>query len=218
MPSCDFLGGKEYCNCSECNNNSSSINEEELRCIIYNQKNKRKIIENELANIKDQTNLVVYMKISKSIYVHQDIEIIITKRWNISKINKRNETFGFFESKYDKYNFWVDKEIYPEIWKDFNYEPFFITCKNCNSSTQELNENKLYENNICYKCEVIIKKNKFTEKWKSMLPQEKLKLYGKEKLIKLAKIKKIKGYSKYTKNELINKLENIVTEKDFPIK
>jgi hypothetical protein len=75
--------------------------------------------------------------------------------------------------------------------------------KNCANSTQ------------CYEC---CKKDEFNNKWKNATPQQKLDLYGIEKLKILAKNKKIKGYSKYKKHELINILLLLVNENDFPIK
>ena len=59
---------------------------------------------------------------------------------------------------------------------------------------------------------------KFINIWKTTTPQEKLNLYGIAKLKILAKNKKIKGYSDYKKNELINILLPLVNENDFPIK
>jgi hypothetical protein len=43
-------------------------------------------------------------------------------------------------------------------------------------------------------------------------------MYGIIKLKKLAKMKNLKGYSKYNKNELIEKLKLLVNDNDFPIK
>ena len=48
--------------------------------------------------------------------------------------------------------------------------------------------------------------------------EEKLKLYGKQKLSILAKRKNIKNYSKLSKNELINELSPITKDHDLPIK
>ena len=57
----------------------------------------------------------------------------------------------------------------------------------------------------------------FTDLWDSGVAG-KLSCYGKVKLCKLAKIKKIKGYSKLSKDELIVLLIPISTKSDFPIK
>ena len=43
-------------------------------------------------------------------------------------------------------------------------------------------------------------------------------MYGIIKLKTLAKNKNLKGYSQYKKSELINKLNPLVNESDFPIK
>jgi hypothetical protein len=45
-----------------------------------------------------------------------------------------------------------------------------------------------------------------------------MNLYTSEKLKILAKNKKIKGYSKYTKKELISMLSQLVNETDIPRK
>lgn len=80
-------------------------------------------------------------------------------------------------------------------------------------------------NRICDKCKrkleiekIKIEKEKFNDNWKKITPQEKLKLYGLEKIRILAKCKGIKGYSKYKKNELVNLLTPLVIDEDFPIK
>ena len=58
----------------------------------------------------------------------------------------------------------------------------------------------------------------FSEKWKNSSAIDKLKLYGIRKLKLLAKSKKIKGYSKYKKKELIDVLQPLINDNDFPIK
>jgi hypothetical protein len=102
--------------------------------------------------------------------------------------------------------------------KDYLY----ITCEKCKSSKCIeckitlvcLNKNCAISTR-CFDC---CKKYEFNNKWKNTTPQEKLHLYGSEKLKILAKNKKIKGYSKYKKHELINILSPFVNENDFPIK
>ena len=68
---------------------------------------------------------------------------------------------------------------------------------------------------ICRNC---IEKEQFNNKWNKSSPPEKLTVYGIKKLKILAKNKKIKGFSKYKKKELIDLLTPLVNEKDFPIK
>jgi hypothetical protein len=101
--------------------------------------------------------------------------------------------------------------------KDYIY----ITCETC-KSPKCINCKKILFccNNNCGSviCNICIKKTEFNNKWKTTTPQEKLNLYGIEKLKVLAKNKKLKGYSKYKKNELINILSSLVNETDFPIK
>jgi hypothetical protein len=101
--------------------------------------------------------------------------------------------------------------------KDYIY----ISCKNCKEPKCLKCKTKLNccNNNcnkiICNSCE---NKIKFNNVWKTKTPQEKLKLYGSEKLKILAKKKNIKGYSKYNKDELFTVLAELVDENDFPIK
>ena len=54
--------------------------------------------------------------------------------------------------------------------------------------------------------------------WETKTFQERMNLYTSEKLKILAKYKKIKGYSKYTKKELISMLSQLVNETDIPRK
>jgi hypothetical protein len=68
---------------------------------------------------------------------------------------------------------------------------------------------------VCKKC---IEKTTFNNKWNTSTLQEKLYMYGIKKLQLLAKNKKIKGFSKYKKSELICILIPVINEKDFPIK
>ncbi len=68
---------------------------------------------------------------------------------------------------------------------------------------------------ICWKC---IKSEVFNTRWNDSSPQDKLTMYGIAKLRTLAKNKKIKGFSKYNKQELIYKLQSLVNENDFPIR
>jgi hypothetical protein len=56
------------------------------------------------------------------------------------------------------------------------------------------------------------------EEWKSASPSEKLKWYGKEKLLILAKQKSICGRSKMSKDILVRHLSEIVIDTDFPIR
>ena len=94
--------------------------------------------------------------------------------------------------------------------KDYIY----VICENCKSpkciKCKQLISccNKNCGLVICVKCDD--EKTKFNNNWKTTLPKEKLHLYGIKKLVVLAKNKKIKGYSKNKKHELIN-------ENDFPI-
>ena len=97
-----------------------------------------------------------------------------------------------------------------------------VTCEKCKSSkcidckTMLPCRNK--NCNIPTRCFDCYKKHEFNNKWQNTTPCEKLDVYGIVKLKILAKNKKIKGYSKYTKRALINILTPLVNENDFPIK
>lgn len=97
----------------------------------------------------------------------------------------------------------------------------YISCENCKSPICMKCKTTMCCSNIkcgSIECDQCIKKTEFNNKWKTTMPQEKLNLYGIEKLKILAKNKKIKGYSTYKKHELINILSSLVNENDFPIK
>lgn len=85
-------------------------------------------------------------------------------------------------------------------------------CIQCNSKIRCHNNN--CNNIICIDCK---QKNEFKNKWNNSF-KSKLECYGIIKLRLLAKSKKVKGYSKYKKDELINILEQLVSNIDFPIK
>jgi len=98
-------------------------------------------------------------------------------------------------------------------------EYLYITCNIC--KFPKCNKCGINLNNCisaCNNCKIILEKNIFTNKWNLSTPFEKLNMYGIIKLKKLAKNKNIKGYSKYNKNELIEKLKILVNDNDFPIK
>ena len=100
-------------------------------------------------------------------------------------------------------------------------EYLYITCKKCLSPTCIKCGTKCFcEGNGCNEivCRKCIENDKFNSNWKKSTPEQKLEFYGIKKLKILAKNKKIKGFSKYKKNELIDILIPLVTENDFPIK
>jgi hypothetical protein len=94
-------------------------------------------------------------------------------------------------------------------------EFLYIICNIC--KFPKCNKCGIKINNCISKCNNC-EKNKFNEKWNISNPIEKLNMYGIIKLKKLAKMKNLKGYSKYNKNELIEKLKLLVNDNDFPIK
>lgn len=99
----------------------------------------------------------------------------------------------------------------------------YITCKKCESlkcidckKLISCNNNNCSKNNKrCLECS---NKYEFNKKWKTSTAQEKLILYGIEKLKILSKNKNIKGYTKLKKQELIDVLLPLVNNNDFPIK
>ena len=98
----------------------------------------------------------------------------------------------------------------------------YISCEKCTSSTCiQCKKSLSCRNTNCTlptRCMDCSNKYDFNNKWKNTTPQEKLHLYGSEKLKLLARNKNIKGYSKYKKHELIHILSPLVKESDFPIK
>lgn len=82
-----------------------------------------------------------------------------------------------------------------------------ISCRNCISPRCSTSKKYLKVSGTCT----------FSDTWKHSTPQQKLELYGTEKLRVLAKRKTLSGYSKYKKDELIQALSHLVTEHDFPI-
>jgi hypothetical protein len=105
----------------------------------------------------------------------------------------------------------------------------YLKCIDCKEPLSCRNENcaipircfqccKKYEFNNKWKNTTPQQKLEFNNKWENTTPQQKLELYGIQKLKILAKNKKIKGFSKYKKQELINILLHLVDETDFPIK
>jgi hypothetical protein len=84
-------------------------------------------------------------------------------------------------------------------------------CVKCGNNVRGDDCNKI----ICRKC---VESEEFNNKWNKSTPQEKLNVYGIKKLKILAKYKKIKGFSKYNKEELIRLLSQCVSKADFPIK
>ena len=81
-----------------------------------------------------------------------------------------------------------------------------VKCENCYNKTKA----NLIINNI--------KPYSFSAKWINSSPIQKLSLYGKEKLLILAKNKNINIPRNIKKGELINILSNSISENDFPIK
>jgi hypothetical protein len=102
-----------------------------------------------------------------------------------------------------------------------NKDYLYISCQKCLYPTCVKCEDKCKcigngcNNIVCKKC---IEKTTFNNKWNTSTLQEKLYMYGIKKLQLLAKNKKIKGFSKYKKSELICILIPVINEKDFPIK
>lgn len=104
----------------------------------------------------------------------------------------------------------------------FEYElDVCIECNKCSICKINLQYDYSEKKNKCYKCEINKRedeqKKEFRKRWKDSSPNDKLKFYGKPKLIILAKKKNIKSVSKMSKDELIICLYDKVQENDFPI-
>lgn len=144
----------------------------------------------------------------------------------IKSVNKGHQLKGGEECRYCRYSdrpfaycssSWQNhfpNGCYCE-WEEIEY--INIKCIKCNDiKCIKCNENiecKMTNCNkaFCSNCE-------FSSKWKLSTPQEKLELYGIQKLKLLAKKKNIKGFSKLCKDDLIISLSNVVDNNDFPIK
>jgi hypothetical protein len=101
--------------------------------LIKNQKNKRNLIEEELKKIPkdDQNNLIILMKCLFSDYVEQKIEVKIIKKQNKENVLQTiNKDIKSFDGKFEIYS---PSLAYPEIWYDFDNNPFYITCDICNN-------------------------------------------------------------------------------------
>jgi uncharacterized protein (DUF2225 family) len=96
-----------------------------------------------------------------------------------------------------------------------------VTSRYCKKCTLAINEEreKINEEREKEEREKLEKqKQKFNNIWKNGTIKEKLNCYGLPKLKYLAKNKQMKGYSGMSKDNLIDKLLTIVTDKDLPIK
>lgn len=141
-------------------------------------------------------------------FIDVEVEIPICNNCNIclkcgENIFNINDTYSD-HAVYKINNSYLHKECYKEY-------------------TKPKDDIKYYSwNNLTNKWEFSSEKYKekieFNNKWKTTTPQEKLNMYGIIKLKILAKNKNLKGYSKYKKGELINRLKPLVNERDFPIK
>ena len=134
---------------------SPLASKQEREIFSKNQQIKRNKIETELSKIplEKQNNLNIYI----SVYppndgLPQSIEVIILER---NQLFPSRWNFEYYHPKE------VDLDIYPEIWKNFNLEPFYYKCEHCNFIDTQLHINK------CKICNHIIrfgdnKKNKKT--------------------------------------------------------
>jgi len=150
-------------------------------------------------------------KEKKSWYIPKEIDSKLFDKWlsseNDLRVLRKDEKY--YEKKYIEC-----------------FEKYFISiiCKDC---VNESGHTHVNEDDTCEKCNIALKYNtciscyndkQFQNNWKVMKPIDKLSLYGEIKLKILAKNKKLKGYTKYGKDELINILKPLVNDDDFPIK
>jgi len=217
------LSTSDYNNACE-GRHSPCITDKEIKISKKNRENIRKKIEKKLSKIpKDERKeLSIFMKRMYSDHVRQLIDI---------KIIKKNENFYEVYPDVKKYDdssdsdknyklvtgddIGLDNYIWDDnVWNGFDYNPFYQKCKICGKEIKQIGK----EDITCQICKEKEEKNKFINKWKKASPAKKLEFYGKTKLLILAKNKKINGYSKMNKDELIDNLSLIVTKNDFPIK
>ena len=216
------ISTQEYNNYCEGRTSPLATNED-IEIFKKNRQNIRKKIEEELLNIpnNERKELFIYMKRMYSDYVEQLIDI---------KIIKKNQEFFEVYPDIIKYNgFDTDKNYNlvtnldigldnyiwnDDVWNNFDYTPYYQKCIKCNTDVKQIG----IKNIICNNCKEKEVKEKFINNWNKSSPNDKLKFYGKQKLLTLAKNKKIKGLYTMTKDESIHSLSLIVSEQDFPIK
>lgn len=208
------IGAPRYCYTTQDYNNccegiksprNTDIDEQMFK---KNEYNKRKKIEECLSIIphNEKNELLIYMKRVESDYVEQDIDIKLINKNDEKKIEANYKLLSGCDIG-TWHNTW-------NVWNEFDYSSFMIKCDLCKKITNAIG----CKNIICNECVMLRNKNDFMNKWKNASPIDKLKFYGKQKLIVLAKRKDIKGYTKMSKKELFNILKNIVSDNDFPIK
>lgn len=97
------------------------------------------------------------------------------------------------------------------VLEDFLSCPKCILCSECGVGDTRFSK-------ICTDC---VKKKAEEEKRKKFWyssPAEKLRYYGKQKLIILARRKKLRGFSRMTVAQLHDALKTCINEEDFPIR
>ena len=87
-----------------------------------------------------------------------------------------------------------------------------IRCLTCEERKGVLKKEEEFER------EKRLERMKFNMMWKKMDVEEKLEICGVKKLRVLCKNKSISGYSKMTKEQLVEVLSSITNHEDFPIK
>ena len=85
-----------------------------------------------------------------------------------------------------------------DVWNNFDYTSYYQKCIKCNKEIKQIG----IKNIICKDCKEKEVKDEFINNFKKSSPNDKLKFYGKQKLLTLAKNKKIKGLYTMTKIEL----------------
>ena len=100
-------------------------------------------------------------------------------------------------------------------WVDRGHSP--VRKEEPNRLQEESNSKLLIETKICNESYVQEENLIFKNKWNDGV-KGKLSCYGVTKLRLLAKSKTIKGYTKYSKDELIELLKHNSVDSDFPIR
>lgn len=138
----------------------------------------------------------------------QKTEIIVRKRNECYECMQDDRPFNYMRKHKECVCQWYDST------------ELLITCQTCveHETVQKREREKvnMIENEKMEKEERMKERMLFLEKWNNGV-NGKLSCYGLKKLQKLAKQKQMKGYSKFSKTQLILQLESIVNESDFPI-
>ena len=99
------------------------------------------------------------------------------------------------------------------------------SCRECYKCGTAIGDSRIgcNEGMVCVACEAklererkIKKKHEFGQRWTTLSVHDKLKVHGKEKLVKLAAKKGVLKTG--SKDSVIHRLQQVTTDADFPIR